>query len=248
MNMSRISTLCIAYTLLSTSLCHAFWPLPTSRDVSVFTTASIVTLALARTYYLGQEERIKEAIRAENEATRSTILNQGQETRNVVETAGKTVVAAVESTHTDVRRVGNQANMLLNQNETLAEMLLAIHKDQQRILASQLRIEEGALGKPTDILQNLLEDDAQPSSSQQPLIQRYSVQITALATKIHFPRINTLQNLPFQTTVSVPHQEQTFPTMRTFRAHGSTQDTSLGARVGDGFSAIRNVFWKNDQD
>jgi RNA polymerase-binding transcription factor DksA len=246
MNISRIFTLCIACTLLSTSLCHAWWPLPTSRDAAVFTTASIGTFAFVRSYYLGQEKRIKEAIRAENEATRSAIVNQGQETRNVVETAGKTVVAAVESTHTDVRRVGNQATMLLNQNETLAEMLLAIHKDQQRILASQLRIEEGTLGKLSDTSHNLLED-AQPSSSQQQS-QRYPVSITALATKLSFPNPDTFKNLQLQKTVSVPHQEQTFPTFKTFRAYGSTQDTSFGARLGNGFSAIKTIFWKNNQD
>lgn len=229
--------------LLSSSLCHAWLPLPTSRDLTIATAASVGTFALVRTYYLGQERRITAAIRTENDATRAAILHQGQETRNVVETAGQTVVTAVESTHADVRRVGTQAGMLLNQNEDLAKMLYALHIGQQRILANQQR----QLSLSGDTENNLIED-TQPSSSQPPLKQHYPVQITALATKIQFPRTNNLQNLPFQTTASVPLKEPVFPTMRTFRAQGSTQDTSFGARLGDGFSTIKNIFWKNDQD
>ena len=236
MDIKRLFTPLFACTLLTTQFCHAFWPLPTKRDIIIAGAATFGTFALVRNYYLGQEQRIRADIHTENDLTRSAVLAQGKETRNVVEAAGRQVITAVEDTHNDVCRVGAQTNMLLSQNGALAQMLLTIHEDQQRILASQRRIEAGSslLDRSHNATPPLLED-SQPSSSQKSLHKGHSVQITALTTTIPSEKFKNLKQIPLQMQIKTlkKYPGPTLPVFEPCIAYGSTQDTSFSGRFWD---------------
>ena len=234
MNISRIFTLCIAYTLLSTPLCHAFWPLPTSRDVVVAGSAAIGTVALLHSYYRGQERRITAAIHTENDATRSVVVQQNQETQNVMREAGQEVVQSIQETRNALQgqlsSIDSSAHTLLLQNCGLAELMMMMIQRQ-------------------DTLQKNLCGSNELLALPAPSRRVQSVMLFLFAAK--FPTKSFLVpeqiHLFLQSSInSKPHEPAMPSYATTIKAHGSLQELSFKDHVENGLSRVGKFLWKGD--
>jgi len=196
--------------LLNNHLCHAWQPplpthyitkinslllrisqsLPTKREITFAVVGSIGTFALLRNYYLGQERRIKEAIHTENEATRTALHAENNLTQKVIIDQNLQTLTKVQNTEdTIVGALQETSDTLHEENRGIAEMILGIHYDLQKILRNQRLLltqqnKECRLPSPL-----LLENTPSPSlyQKQTRTSYNYPVHFNSVASQISWP-------------------------------------------------------------
>lgn len=238
------SKIFISCALLSSSFCHAWFFLPSSRDVAVATVASLGTLALLHNHYLGQERRLNATINT----TSATLCEKTKELEKTVVTGGQQIMDTITCDGQKTREEISELSASSSNDHTGLAQLLLINNQAQAQILDQLNRIENSIAPQTIVVEPAIKPQAKQLAIKAPLIKVFDSKKTPTLLFV-LEKMSPCQKPLLISSTHYEKKEITQAIMPKLIATGLIEQTESSfsfAHVTKMASTVGHFLWKSD--